>query len=56
MGIAWVLIVWYGVAQAQTSYTVNGIASQAECERLAAAIKKDGWAEKTRCYPYKKAP
>ncbi|WP_259384353.1 hypothetical protein [Bacillus thuringiensis] len=56
MGIAWALVVWYGALQTQTSYSISGIASQQECERLAAAIKRDGWSEKTRCYPYKKAP
>ncbi|MDR6789545.1 hypothetical protein J2Y58_002918 [Sphingomonas sp. BE138] len=52
--IAFVLVVWFGFGNGQTSFAVPGIASQPECARLAkemGRIYQRG--ARADCYPYR---
>lgn len=51
--LMFVLVVWFGIADQQSSFAVPGIASQAECERLGAVMSKGKPWPQPRCYPYR---
>jgi len=52
---AYVLVVWFGILQMQTSYAVSDIASLQECQRLGAQLSKAYRGADVQCFPYTKA-
>ncbi len=52
---AWVLVVWFGFGNYQTSYSVSDIASQQECSRLGAQLSTAYRKADVQCFPYIKA-
>lgn len=53
--MAYVLVLWFGYLQQQSSFSVSGIASQAECQRLGEQMAPHYNHAEFRCYAYRLA-
>lgn len=57
--ILYVLVIWFGAGNAQTTFAVPGIATRAECVRLGRQLRAayGGLTEQSaQCFPYKAGP
>lgn len=53
--IGFLLVVWFGYTTQQTSFSVPGIASLAECQRLGSELHNVYRQADVQCFPYRMA-